>query len=147
MKSLKETSFYRDSLHVLSYDFGDFYLYDRFIIAEFNDGEVVSWDCMGRILVDDIRGIYGDQSKELIYISNRINKYSVVPSDWIKFKRNECHIKGYGIISYSNRSYLNALLEKLFVSTKLQFFNSLESAISWACQVQKCNLPSFAPTS
>lgn len=139
MRSLKETSFYRDALHVLSYDFGDFYLYDQFIIAEFNDGEVVSWEGMGKILVEDIRDIYGSQSKELIYISNRVNNYSVIPSDWIKFKRNNGTIKGYGIISYSNRSYLNALLEKLFINTKLRFFDSLESAISWACQIQRCS--------
>lgn len=140
MKSLKESIFYRDSLHVLNYDFGDFYLYDKFIVAEFNDGEVVSWDAVGKILVEDIRGIYGPKSKELIYLSNRVNKYSVIPSDWIKFKRNNCNIKGYGIISYSNRSYLNALLERLFVNTKLRFFNSLDSAITWACEVQRCKL-------
>lgn len=140
MISLKDTAFYGDSLHVLNYDFGDFYLYEEFIVAEFNDGEVVSWDTVGKILVEDIRDIYGSKSKELIYLSNRVNKYSVIPSDWIKFKRNNCNIKGYGIISYSNRSYLNALLERLFVNTKLRFFNSLDGAISWACQVQKCEL-------
>jgi len=136
--SLKETTYYSDSLHVLNYDFGDFYLYDEFIVAEFNDGEVVSWDTVGETLVEDIRDIYGSKSKELIYLSNRVNNYSVIPSDWIKFKRNNCNIKGYGIISYSNRSYLNALLEKLFVNTKLRFFNSLDGAITWACQVQRC---------
>jgi len=139
LKRLKETSFYKDSLHVLNYDFGDFYLYNTFIVAEIKSGQLASWDSIGKVLVDDIREIYGPKSKELIYLSNRVNKYPVVPSDWIKFKKNNCDIKGYGIISYTKRSYLNAILERLFVKTNLQFFNSLETAISWALQVQKVN--------
>lgn len=137
LKRLKETTYYKDSLHVLNYDFGDFYLYNTFIVAEIKSGQLASWDSIGKVLVEDIREIYGPKSKELIYLSNRVNEYPVVPSDWIKFKRNNCNIKGYGIISYSKRSYLNAILERLFVKTNLQFFNSLETAILWALQVQK----------
>ena len=63
LKALKETSYYQKSLHVLNYSFGDFYLYDDFIISEFNPGVVVSWDTVGKILVPDIREIYGTRSK------------------------------------------------------------------------------------
>lgn len=120
----------------MNYAFGDFYLFDNFIISEIKAGEVVSWENVGKLLVTDIREIYGSRSKELVYISNRINKYSVMPSDWIKFRRNDCNIRAYGIVSYNKRAYLNALLEKLFFSSRLQFFTSLESAICWAREVQ-----------
>lgn len=136
LKTVKDTSYYQNALHVLNYTFGDFYLYDDFIISEIHAGEVVSWDTVGQLLVTDIREIYGSRSKELVYISNRVNKYAVMPSDWIKFKKNDCNIKAYGIVSYNKRAYLNALLEKLFFSARLQFFTSLDSAISWAKEIQ-----------
>lgn len=136
MKTVKDTSYYRKALHVLHYEFGDLYLYDDFIISEVKADEVVSWDTVGKLLVTDIREIYGPRSKELVYISNRVNKYAVIPSDWIKFKRNDCNIKAYAIVSYNKRGYFNALLEKLFFSSKLQFFTSLDSAIAWAKEIQ-----------
>jgi hypothetical protein len=132
LKYLKDTPFHKNVLHVLSYDFGDIYLYDTFVIAEFRAGVVVSWDHIGRMIADEIRGIYGAKSKELIYISNRINNYSVSPSDWLKFHSQNYCLRGYGIVGYTKRSYFNAMLEKIFVRTQLKWFDSLEPAIQWA---------------
>lgn len=137
LTTIKETTYYRKALHVLNYPFGEFYLFDDYIVSEIKAGEVVSWDTVGKLLVTDIREIYGTRSKELVYISNRVNKYAVMPSDWIKFKRNDCNIKAYAIVSYNKRGYFNALLEKLFFSSRLQFFTSLDCAISWATELQR----------
>ncbi len=132
MKLLKDTLPHKSALHVLTYDFGDVFLYDTFVIAEFYAGVVVTWDPIGRMITDEIRSIYGTNAKELIYISNRINNYSVSPSDWIKFYSQNYSLRGYAIVGYTKRSYFNALLEKIFVRTQIKWFDALDPAIQWA---------------
>ena len=132
MKCLKETPFHKSALHVLSYDFGELYLYDRFVIGEFREGVVVTWEKMGKVVTEEIAGIYGQKACDLVYISNRINQYSVIPTDWLKFFNRKYTLRGYAIVSYTKRGYFNAMLEKAFVKTRLKWFDSLESAIQWA---------------
>jgi len=131
LKNLKEYHFYKKPLHILSYDFGDFYLYDTFIVGEIKEDVIISWEAQGKFLVDELHSIYQDKSKELIYISHRINNYSVVPSDWLKFKEYDIKFKGYCIVNYTKRGFFNSMLEKVFVP-KLQTFSSLKEALVWA---------------
>ena len=132
MRCLKETPFHSRALHVLSYDFGDFYLYEKFIISEIRPGIVVTWENIGEVIVDEINSIYGEKAKELVLISNRVNNYSVTPTDWLKFFSQNNNLRGYAIVSYTKRGYFNAMLEKVFLRTTFKWFDSLESAIQWA---------------
>lgn len=131
MKRIKEYHFYKKPLHILNYDFGDFYLYDTFIVGEVKEDVVISWEAQGKFLVDEFLSIYQDKSQDLIYISHRINDYSVVPSDWLKFKNHDVKFRGYGIVSYTKRGFFNGMLEKVFMP-KLQTFTSLKEALVWA---------------
>ncbi len=130
MKRIKEYHFYKKPLHILSYEFGDFYLYDKFIVGEIKEDLVFSWEEQGKFLVDEFLSIYEDKAEELIYISHRINNYSVIPSDWLKFKNYNVKFKGYAIVSYSKRALFNGMLEKVFMP-KLQSFTSLKEALVW----------------
>lgn len=55
-----------------------------------------------------------------------------MPADWLKFFKLSYTIRGYAVVSYSKRDYLNALLEKMFMKTEVKRFSYLENAIEWA---------------
>ncbi|GAA4271564.1 hypothetical protein U6A24_13340 [Aquimarina gracilis] len=132
MKSIKDTSFYNDAIQVLSYSFGDYYLFENFIIGEVNKDIVFTWKDHAKSVVEEITSLYDQNGKDLVYISNRIHPYSVVPSDWIHFFKYSYSLKGYGIISYDQKGKLNTMFEKLFMRSKFRSFDNLSEAISWA---------------
>ncbi|AXT58945.1 hypothetical protein D1816_00785 [Aquimarina sp. AD10] len=132
MESVKNSSFYQDAIQEINYSFGDFYLFDTYVIGEVNKDVVFTWEDHAKILVEELSELYDQNGQGLVYITNRINPYSVVPSDWLKFYKNRYLLKGYGIVSYNQKGMLNSLLEKLFMRNKLQSFSSLSEAISWA---------------
>ena len=68
-----------------------------------------------------------------MYISNRVNSYSLDPNDY-KHLNEIPTLKGIGVIQYK-RSIKTALeLENLFVKKPFKTFNDLDSAIEWALE-------------
>ncbi len=132
MNSLKDSPYYQEAFNELVYDFGTFYLFDTFIVGEVNPGMVLKWEEHGKRMVDDIFGLYDSDGADIVYISNRVNDYSMVPSDWIKFYKSNYKLKGYGMVNYSKSGHVMSLLEKLFISNKSRRFNNLSQAIRWA---------------
>lgn len=135
MKSLKNTAHYGDVLHEINYSFGNYYLFENFVIAEMHEGIIANWEQHGKQIINDINQFYtknGDCTENIVYISNRINSYSVKPADWLKFYNNNHSMKAYGIVSYNDTGFFNALLERLFIKSAFNRFGSLERAIDWA---------------
>lgn len=132
MNSLKNSPYYHEAFNEIVFDFGTFYLFDGFIIAEINEGVVFTWDNHAKIASQEILDLYNSNGSDIIYISNRVNNYSVMPSDWVKFFKNNFRMKGYAMVNYTKSGHVNSLLEKLFIGHKSKRFNSLEYAIQWA---------------
>jgi len=143
MESIKHTPFYHEAIQELNYDFGDFYLFDTFIVGEIRKDIVFNWKDHAKTLVEDISNLYDQNGKDLVYITNRIHAYSVVPSDWIHFFKYSYSLKGYGIISYNEKGMLNTMLEKLFMRNKLRSFSDLSEAIYWAKNITKTSCSSI----
>ncbi len=137
MKSIKNTPFYHEAIQELNYPYGNFYLFETFIVGEINKDVVFTWEDHAKAVVEEISNLYDQNGKDLVYITNRISPYSVVPSDWIHFFKYSYSLKGYGVVSYDQKGVLNTMLEKLFLRSKLQSFNTLEDAISWARKLTK----------
>ncbi len=137
MNSIKDTPFYLEAIQVLSYDYGDFYLFDSFVVGEVHKDIVFTWKDHAKALVEEISSLYDQNGKDLVYITNRIYPYSVVPSDWLHFFKYSYSLKGYGIVTYDQKGLLNTLLEKLFMRSKLQSFTNLTDAIIWAKNLTK----------
>lgn len=131
MKKLRDTPYYYRAIHEINYSFGDFYLFDTFIVGEFHEDVHISWNEHGKMIAEELSNLYDNNGKDLVYISNRVNDYSLVPTDWKKFFKLSYNLKAYGIVSYTKTGYFNAMLERMFVNTKLRWFNSLEDAIAW----------------
>ncbi len=132
MQYLKDSIYYQDAIHELKYSFGDFYLFEGFVIGEFKEDTIVTWDDHAKVLVEDLTNLYDHNGENVVYITNRVHSYAVKPSDWIKFYKSEYKMRGYAIISYTPRGILNSLIEKLFIKSKFRSFESLEEAIHWA---------------
>jgi hypothetical protein len=113
----------------LSLSFGDFYLLDNFIIAEFYEGIHFDWDKI-QVLASELIRHYGYELK-LGYISNRINPYSIDPHLWTNFDQEFGFIIASAIVVYDDISYMNATLEKQFTSNSLKRCSSIEEALLW----------------
>ena len=116
-------------------EFGVFYFFKNFVIAEIHQGVIYNWD-NAQDVIKAIDEHYGDNAK-ICYISNRINKYSINPTDWIKFYNSHSNNKlnGYAIVSYSKIGRINALIEKLFIKANFERFSNLYDAIEWSKNV------------
>lgn len=132
MVYVKDTKYYNDALHVMTYPSGTYYLFDTFVIAEMKEGIVFTWEDHAKQIVEELTHLYDHNGENIVYISNRVHSYSTRPSDWIKFYRSDFKLKAYGIISYSKKSLMTAVMEKIFMRNRFQSFTSLDEAIAWA---------------
>jgi hypothetical protein len=140
LKKLKDTPFYHRAIQEINYSFGDFYLFDTFVVGEIKEDILFTWKDHGKILMAELSNLYDNNGEDIIYISNRVHDYSLIPMNWTKFHQNQYRLKAYGIISYTRTGFYNAMLERMFVNTKVRWFNSLESAITWVDEFSDSNV-------
>ncbi len=110
--------------------FGNFYFFEKFVISELHEGVHFDWKRV-KILSDLMQTHYGDD-KSLVYLSNRVNSYSIEPQSWLKFDKKYHLFIASGIIAYDNRGGLSVVLERLFSKERIKKFRSLKNGIEWA---------------
>lgn len=132
LKSIKKTPYFKEAFNELNYSFGNYFLFEGFVVAEIHEDIVYSWEKHGKIVASEIANLYDQNGEDLIYITNRINNYPVNPIGWIQYFKNSYKLKAYGIVTYSKKGYSNTILEKLFMNINIYRFSSLDEAISWA---------------
>ena len=130
MNSIKDTHLHSEVIKELNYPFGNVFVFHGFVVSEINKGVVFNWDDHGKLITEDVSCFLGTNGNDLIYVSNRINPYSVFVSDWLKFFKNSYSLKGYFIISESRIGILNSLIENLFFNSKIKRFYNIETAIN-----------------
>ena len=132
-----EDSAYSKSLNYkkITEDFGYFFLIDNFIIAELNEGIHFDWEKTQK-LVEILLKHYGDNCR-VGYISNRINPYSTEPQNWAKFTKNYDIIVASAVVTYSEISYMNATIEKMFSEKSLKRCKNINQAIEWILNFDK----------
>ena len=132
-----EESKYFNSLNpkILKMPFGTFYLCEKFIISELNEGIHFDWDKIEAIMVELI-SFYGKDAK-LGYIPNRINSYSINPHYWNKVDKKYNMIVASAIVVYSTMTMMNATLEKRFFNKSMKRCNSLGEAIEWMSNIDE----------
>ena len=118
-------------------DSGIFYFLDGIIISEINEGVTYTWDEAQEIINEALK--HYPSGKQICYISNRVNKYSVKPQDWLKFQKANLKLNGYAIVTEFESSWQSALMEKFFFRFKMERFNDLHAAISW-CRSRNQNV-------
>ncbi|WP_111309092.1 hypothetical protein [Confluentibacter sediminis] len=131
MLSIRQTELFSEIIKELNYPFGNVFIFNGFLVSEINEAVTFNWEDCGKVIVEDVVAFLETDGKDLVYISNRINSYSVVAADWLKFFKKAYTLKAYCIVSNSKLGGMNYMVEKLFFSKKIKRFNSIFEAISW----------------
>lgn len=130
MKSVKKLAFFKNIREVREFEFGTFYFFDGLVISEMKEGVIFRWK-MAERAVKAAHEVLGED-EPLAYISNRINGYFVVPSDWIKFYKNRHQLSFYSVVGSTRGSFASIVLERMFFRDSIRKFTDLEEAIEWS---------------
>jgi hypothetical protein len=132
MISVKDSSFFKEVAKEFNYPFGNFYVFNGFVISEINKGVNFSWDNHGKLVVADLSSFLKSSGHDIYLISNRINSYSVLAVDWLKYFKLSYSLKAYFIVSGNDVGTLNSSIEKLFFRKKIKHFKTLNEAVNFA---------------
>ncbi len=118
-------------LHVYTSNLGVIYFYEHLVVAEFNEGISLSYHNAFSLLLKSIKYV---GTRPIVYISNRINSYSVQPNDY-KYLEKVPNIKGIAIVVKDPIGTSNAMLESKFVSKNFGVFSSIQEAQTWGLAI------------
>lgn len=113
----------------LELPFGNFYLTEKLVIGELNEGVHFDWK-KGETLILEAIDFYGKQAK-LVFVSNRINNYSIDPQNYSRLEEKYQLLAASAIVIYNPTTYMNASIEKQFTAKTIKIASSLEEAIEW----------------
>ncbi len=109
---------------------GKLMIYQNITVAEVNEGVHVTRDKIADILMV-AHDFYG-RSTPFIYVSNRVNSFSIDPLGYYEAIRLFPNLIAYAIVSQNKSRRALAVLEKLFIKKPIQVFDNLPKAIAWA---------------
>jgi len=139
MKSVKQLEFFKNIREVREFEFGTFYFFDGLVISEMKDGVIFRWK-MAERAVKAAHEILGED-EPIAYISNRINSYFVVPTDWVKFYKNRHQLNFYSVVGSTRGSFVSLMLECMFFRDSIRKFTDLEESINWSVSKTKEEVP------
>ncbi|MGF1559003.1 MAG: hypothetical protein ACFCUL_07940 [Flavobacteriaceae bacterium] len=111
-------------------DSGRFVFYPNISVAEVHEGMHITFEKIADILMV-AQDVYG-KTTPFVYISNRINSYSIDPLGYYEAIKLFPNLKAYAIVSENKNRQTLALLEKLFIKKPIHIFSDLESAFKWS---------------
>ena len=119
-----------DSLHLYFCDITIFKNYFIVVMKEGTDITVGHSD----VLFDISKTYFG--GKQFVYISNRINSYSVNPNVYKKINEIE-NLAGFAVVSYGFKTSGNVKIEQLYFDKPIEVFDNIDDAKEWAKSVVK----------
>jgi hypothetical protein len=111
----------------LKYPFCTIDVYSNYVISRINEGFHLTPD-KNRILEDIANDYFKD--KPFVYITHRINSYSVDPSIYLQTSKVK-NLAGMAVVAEAPLSKGNAEVEKLFLKKPFEIFTDLNDAIEW----------------
>jgi hypothetical protein len=103
--------------------------YKNYVISEVNEEAVFSHSQFMEV-VNRCREYYVE--KKFVYISKRINNYSVDPTVYLKLEEIRKNLIGIAIVSNKVSSINMAEFEKTFSKVDFKIFLELDEAAEWA---------------
>ncbi|WP_026838773.1 hypothetical protein [Gillisia sp. JM1] len=103
--------------------------YKNYVISEVNEEAVFSHSQFMEV-VNRCREFYVE--KKFVYISKRINNYSVDPTVYLKLEEIRKNLIGIAIVSNKVSSINMAGFEKTFSKVDFKIFLELDEAAEWA---------------
>lgn len=116
-------------LKIINLEQGPVYIFDQFIITEFNEGITVDEDCFLRLyqIVDNL----GSEKEYFGFISNRTNSYAIDAQAFKKALPYTNRFYTSAFVTYTKRMYMTTSFEQCIYDTEFPTFSNLESAVEW----------------
>lgn len=115
----------------LTFDFCDMTIYDNYIVTVMKEGVNVLPE--HNIVLVEVANTYYP-NKSFVYITHRVNSYSVDPKVYFETSRIE-NLVGFAVVSENYQAKINAEIEKMFFKKPFEIFSSLKDAIDWANEI------------
>ena len=117
-----------DLIGLHEFDFGKVYFYHNFLITEIAEG--VNFDHPMALQIAEVaNNVY--ENRPYGYIANRINSFSVQPSDYQKVKGDFVNLKVFCVVAYNDFQKKSIEVEQIFYHDTIYTFNSLDEAINF----------------
>ncbi|SDS62778.1 hypothetical protein SAMN04515667_2605 [Formosa sp. Hel1_31_208] len=117
----------------LTLDFCEVHLYDNYMVVTVNTGENISLEYH-----HVLQGIADTHFKDtpFVYITHRINSYSVDPSVYAETSKIK-NLVGFCVVSKNYMAKSAAKIEQLFLDKPFEIFDTLPEAIEWSKTITK----------
>lgn len=114
-------------------DIGRFIFYPNIVVGEFNEGihATVENTALPIQMATEIYGV----EEPIIYISHRLNSYSMDAVGYGKVVHLFPNFKAFAIVAQNKRRRMLANLERMFIKKPTRVFDNLEDAIKWAEEI------------
>ncbi|WP_411894967.1 hypothetical protein [Winogradskyella sp. A2] len=112
----------------LTLEFCDIAIYDNYLVVIMKEGVNLKPE-HNSVLIDVANKYYTDS--EFVYITHRINSYSVDPKIYYETAKIE-NLKGFAVVSEDFKAKSNAEVEKMFFNKPFEIFYKLDEALKWA---------------
>ncbi|WP_417881825.1 hypothetical protein [Xanthomarina gelatinilytica] len=114
--------------NIITFPFGTVSMHDNYMVAVMNEGVTVNPEINS--VLEEL-AVNHFQDKKFVYITHRVNSYSVDPN--IYFKTSQIpNLVGFAVVLGRKIRLDNIALEKMFFSKPFKSFKSLNKAIEWA---------------
>jgi hypothetical protein len=112
---------------IFEYSFGNLFCFENYVVGSLIGSSHVN-SKMAKTILNDINDYYGNN--KIVYISNRQFAIDIDPA--IYKLVNPKKIVGIAIVGTGKEQRIQAASEQALYSGSFSFFNTIESAISWA---------------
>ncbi|MEO9077323.1 MAG: hypothetical protein ABI263_08520 [Gelidibacter sp.] len=103
------------------------HIYESYLIVIINEGITVS-PKHNTVLINVVDTYF--KSTSFVYITHRINSYSVDPSTYLETSKIK-NLKGFAVVSTDYKAKSNVEVEKLFLNKPFETFDDLKDAVTW----------------
>jgi len=124
-----ESSLKKDIRKIITLEQGPVYIFDQFVITEFNQGITVDEDCFLNLL--QILENASVEKEHFGFISNRVNSYAVDAFAYKKVTQYAIRTYTSAFVIYTKRMEIAVSFEEYVYSQKLSIFSEMETAIKW----------------
>lgn len=116
-------------------DFGTIFFLDNTVVTELNEAINYDWEKSAQV-ISLAEKFYG-KDFYIHYIANRINDYSVVAQNWLKFFDQNRKLRSFSIVTYGITGTTNIAIERLFYKEgKIHHFTDLTEALKFTGNLQ-----------
>lgn len=113
---------------VIENDIANVYFYDNLVVVEVTEGMNITIKNGLSLLLKILSTL---RTKPWVYISNRVNSYSVDPNDY-KYLNKIPTLQGIAIVDIKESGKASAILEQSFSKKPLKIYDSMTDAVEWA---------------